>query len=170
MTEFANINGYSALARALREFPDKVEKKMLRSALNKGAIIVREEAKTQLASNGSVKSGKLRMGLKTTTRATSKGIVTAKVRATGEHAYLDRWIEYGTAAHKIAAKAAKTLASGQGWFRDMVQHPGSRPKPFLRPAIERSAPAVLVAVGDHLRSRLMAEGVAIQDDPEVIES
>jgi hypothetical protein len=104
-----------------------------------------------------VKSGLLKAGLKVSTKS-RRGVVTANVKATGKHAYLARWIEYGTAAHFIKPKKAKSLFWA-GLMRDGVDHPGSAPKPFLRPALESQAQAALLAVGEAIKKRLTRQGL-----------
>lgn len=71
----------------------------MRAALRQGANVVKAEA----MNNVPVKSGLLKAGLKVSTKS-RRGVVTANVKATGKHAYLARWIEYGTAAHFIKPK------------------------------------------------------------------
>lgn len=156
-----HVKGLAELQKFLDTLPAKIEQNIMRSALRAGANVVKDEAK----SNVPVKSGLLRDGLKVSTRS-RRGVVTASVKAGGKHAYLARWIEYGTAAHKIVPKKAKSLFFG-GVFAEAVDHPGSSPKPFLRPALDTQSQAALVAVGNAIKKRLTKQGLAGAGDVEI---
>lgn len=68
--------------------------------------------------------------------------------AAGFAAFYARYIEYGTKPHKIG-KAGQLIRLKNGdVVRGPVQHPGTRAKPFLRPAL------------DELKSQLGAEAAA----------
>lgn len=53
-----------------------------------------------------------------------------------------RWIEYGTAAHRIPSRSAaikhgaRAVIAGKAYSR--IDHPGIAPAPFLRPALDGS--------------------------------
>lgn len=151
MTEI--VKGLSELYAFLGQVPVEIEKKIMRSAMRQGANVVKADA----MANVPVKSGLLKAGLKVSTKS-RRGVVTANVKATGKHAYLARWIEYGTAAHFIKPKNARSLFWA-GLMRDGVDHPGSAPKPFLRPALESQAQAALLAVGEAIKKRLTKQGL-----------
>ncbi len=142
------VKGLADLNKFLQQLPAKVEQSVLRGALRAGANVVMAEAKA----NVPVDSGQLRDGLKVSTNS-RRGRVTAKVKATGKHAFIAPWLEYGTAAHKITAKKGKGLFFG-GLFVKGVQHPGSRPKPFMRPALDGRAQDAVVAAAQYMKRRL----------------
>ena len=142
------VKGLADLNKFLQQLPAKVEQSVLRGALRAGANVVMAEAKA----NVPVDSGQLRDGLKIST-SSRRGRVTAKVKATGKHAFIAPWLEYGTAAHKITAKKGKGLFFG-GLFVKGVQHPGSRPKPFMRPALDGRAQDAVVAAAQYMKRRL----------------
>ncbi len=139
----------------LAQFSVKFEKNVMRAAMREGANEIRDEARQQLASNGNVDTGVLARGLKVSTRAKA-GKIVASLKAKGKHAFVAHWLEYGTAAHKIASK--KGLAFG-GYVYRMVDHPGISPKPFFRPALDAKAQAAVVAVARGVKKRLTAAGM-----------
>ena len=47
-------------------------------------------------------------------------------------------VEYGTRPHIIRAKNAKALSNGSIIFGKKVNHPGTKPQPFLRPALDEN--------------------------------
>lgn len=152
------INGLPELRAALTQIPGKLQRNVMRSALRAGAAVIRADARARVP----VKTGTLRAGISVGT--SSRGAdVSAKVSTKGKHAYLAPWIEYGTAAHPIKGRKGGLLAFA-GIVVRKVDHPGARPRPFMRPAMEASAPAALQAVFDKVRQRLTAQGL---DTPEV---
>jgi HK97 gp10 family phage protein len=161
-----HVKGLSKLNEQMEKLPGKLQANVLRGALRDAAKVVLEEAK----SNVPVNTGTLRDGLKIST-SIRNGTVTAKVKTTGKHAYLARWLEFGTRAHKIYAKIAKTLAlrpnarastgSAKRWtthdFADSVDHPGIQPRPFMRPALDSKAGQALLAAGEYIKKRLASK-------------
>ena len=158
-----HVKGGAELNKFLQQLPVKIEQSVLRGALRAGANVVMAEAKA----NVPVESGQLRDGLKVST-SSRRGRVTAKVKATGKHAHIAPWLEYGTAAHKITAKG-KGMFFG-GLFVKGVQHPGSRPKPFMRPALDGRAQDAVSAAARYMKQRLATKhgldtsGIEVDDE------
>lgn len=148
MATDVHVTGLAELNAFLQALPAKVERNILRGAMRAGMNQVKPSA---VAGVHSI-SGLLAAGLKVGTRAKG-GTVYATLKATGKHAYVARWVEYGTARHTITAKDRKGL-SFSGVFFQSVQHPGARPKPFLRPALDRNASAAVVAAAEYMKARL----------------
>jgi HK97 gp10 family phage protein len=158
------VKGLKELQAMLDTLPAKMEANIMRSALRAGANVVKNEAQA----NVPVDTGTLRKGLKVSTRL-KRGRVTASVRATGKHGWLAHFLEFGTAAHVIKAKPGKMLVFAGGAYR-AVNHPGIRPRPFLRPALDSKSSAALVAVGNQIKKRLTKQGLNAADiDIEVEE-
>lgn len=153
----SNVTGLKELQAFLDQLPAKVEGNIMRSAMRQGANVLLAEAK----SNVPVKSGLLRDGLKVSV-SLRKGVVKAKVKATGKHGPLAHLVEYGTAAHFIKPKSAKSLFFA-GLFSNGVDHPGATAKPFMRPALDSQSQAALVAVGEQIKKRLTKQGLDVQD-------
>lgn len=143
-----HVTGLKELGQFLDTLPEKLQKNVVRGAFRKGMNEVKPAAQQGVHSI----SGLLAAGLKVGTRAKG-GTVYATLKATGKHAYIARWVEYGTAAHTITAKDRKSLSLG-GVFFQSVQHPGARPKPFLRPALDQQASAAVVAAAEYMKERL----------------
>lgn len=153
MATQVQVKGLKELDKFLQQLPAKVEKNILRSALRAGANVVKEEAKARVP----VDSGLLRDGLKVSTRS-RRGKVTATVKTTGKHGFIAGWLEFGTAAHKIVGKAGGML-SFLGKFAKGVEHPGTRPRPFMRPALDAAAQKAVIAAGEQIRRRLTKQGI-----------
>ncbi|MFA5900348.1 MAG: HK97-gp10 family putative phage morphogenesis protein [Hyphomicrobium sp.] len=171
MTEFVNVKGFKELQTFLDQLPTKMEANVMRSALRAGAKVVLEEAKLQVP----VKDSDLRKSLRISTRSRS-GTVTASVKS---DLYYAKWVEYGTAPHliKVSDKdrpmrmtrhgprkismrtinkmiASGSLVIGGNFVGPMIKHPGAKPKPFMRPALDTKSNAALLAVGEAIKKRL----------------
>lgn len=161
MTAEVRVTGLKELNAFLQQLPVKLEANVLRAALRAGANVVKEEAKALVP----VDSGTLRDGLKVSTRS-RRGRVTATIRTTGKHAHVAQWLEYGTAAHRIIAKG-KGMYFGGAWVK-AVEHPGVKPKPFMRPALDAKAQDAVVASAVYMRRRLATkEGLEAAADVEI---
>jgi hypothetical protein len=146
------VKGQIELERFFDEVPGRIQKNILRGAMRAGAQELRDAAQENLRRNGSVKTGKLLMGLEVGTRVNGD-VVTGYVRTTGEHAFIGPLLEYGTRPHTITAKNKGLLFFG-GLFAKNVRHPGFRPKPFMRPAVDTSGAAVLNASSEYFEGRM----------------
>jgi HK97 gp10 family phage protein len=153
----SNIIGGRELDAALQSLSVKVEKNILRSALRQGA----NQFKEAIQANIPVDSGALRRSVRVTTNS-KKGRVTASVKIGNKTAWYGAMVEFGTRPHKITANGGALVI---GTHRvASVDHPGSRPKPFARPAFDQKWKPALAAVGAQLRRRLTAEGINIPDE------
>jgi HK97 gp10 family phage protein len=156
--KYTYIKGFEELEKALSEFPQKLLKNAMRRALYAGVKIIATEAKihcpvappSQTASvKYGAKTGDLRRSIKigaNTIKGTST--VYGYVRAGNFKAYYARWVEFGTAAHRIAAKGG--ALSFDGNFYKSVAHPGATPHPFMRPALDAKWREALEAVAASL--------------------
>lgn len=167
------VKGLKELNSFLQQLPAKLEATVLRSGMRDGAKVVEEQVKQNLRSNGSVDTERLLGSVRVSTRL-RRGKVYASVRAGGrsgakkvmqgkggrlrvgyEQAYYAMWVEYGTSAHAIRPrKPGGFLAIAPGVFVRGVEHPGSRPKPFMRPALELRAQEAVIATANHMKRRL----------------
>lgn len=143
-----HVKGLKALNDLLQTLPVKIERNVLRGSLRAGMNVVKPVAQA----NARKASGLYAAGLKVGTRARG-GQVTASLKATGKHAHLGPWLEFGTRPHRIVAKDSGGLSFG-GIFARSVQHPGARPFPHMRPALDSQAPAAVVAAAEYMKKRL----------------
>jgi hypothetical protein len=148
-------------------------RKVLRGAARAAAKVVAEEAKDRSISSDV--SG----AIKVATRE-SEGRVVAMVQVKGEGAYIAPWLEYGTAPHFISVddtqrqgmsvgRVNKSLKEGSliinGQFvGSTVFHPGARPFPFLRPALDTKEREALAAAQKYINARVRPEGIVGTDE------
>lgn len=153
-----NVLGLSELQEFLNTLPAKVEQNILRGALRAGAAPILTDAKAGAAAA----SGLMRDGLKVSTKA-KNGTVITSIKAKGKHAFLAKFVEFGTAAHRIDPKKSSALSFG-GSAVNHVDHPGQRAHAFMRPALDAQSGAAVVATGDYIKKRLATkEGIDTAD-------
>ena len=114
----------------------------LKRALNRGGQRVVSTAKRNLRDNNSVRTGLLRRSITKQVKVEPLE-VTARV---GTNVEYSSYVETGTKAHKISPRNKSVLRfkiDGVWRFAKQVNHPGSRPKPYLVPALEINEPLIL---------------------------
>ena len=147
-----NIKGLAELQAALYQLPAKIEANIMRGALRAGAKVIQKEAQSTAAFID--RSGALRDSIRVTTKLRS-GTATAAVVAgpskKDKRPFYGRFIEFGTKPHVIKAKNGRALAIGFA----SVHHPGIRPHPFMRPALDVAGVPAVEAVREYIRQRLL---------------
>lgn len=151
MSDETHVKGLADLQKFMDELTPKMERNVMRGALRAGMKEVLPVAKSNIHSV----SGQLAAGLKLRTSARG-GVVTASIKTGGPHGYLGDMVEYGTAAHVIVPRAAGALDIG-GAVVKSAEHPGAKPHPFLRPALDGQAQPAVVAAADYIKTRLADE-------------
>lgn len=147
MEDSEHIKGLSDLQKFMDQLTPKMEANVMRGALRAGMNVVKPIAQSNIHSV----SGELAAGLKIGTRRRG-GVVTANLKATGPHRFIAHLVEFGTTAHNIAARTG-WLSFG-GIFAKAVPHPGAKPHPFMRPALDAMAGAAVVASAEYIKTRL----------------
>jgi bacteriophage HK97-gp10 putative tail-component len=151
-----HVKGLSELQQFLDTLAPKIERNVLRGALRAGAVKeLLPETQANLLAAGAVKTGALIAGLKVKTRARG-GRVEATVTATGPHAFIAKWIEFGVKAHNIPAKAGGWLFFN-GIFARSVWHPGFKARGFMRRALDHSGGAAVIAAAEYMKQRLVTK-------------
>ena len=97
------IKGLEDIIKKLTDLPDKVEKKILRRSVRKGANVVKKTAQLYVP----VREGKLKKSIKVIGIKAKPGVIAFKVRPTGNKkrgvsVFYDRFVEFGTS--KMAAQ------------------------------------------------------------------
>lgn len=158
------IAGGRQLDDLLKTLPKKLERNVMRAALRAGGVVLREEARQKAP----VDDGLLRKSIRVSTRS-QRGTLYASVKAGSKRAFYAHMVEFGTRAHKIKAKPQRALDVNGNPRRD-VDHPGSRPHPFMRPAADAAFRQAIKAFDAKLRERMTQAGLnvpaAAPDDPE----
>lgn len=141
------VEGGKELAKLLRALPDKVADKLMANATSAGG---RKLAKA-IAQKTPVDTGRLRDSIKAKRDRKAKYTFTMKVGPVGKGRFYAHLVEFGSAPHVIkVSKKKRVLSNGRDVFGKIVQHPGISAKPFMRPALDESAEAVIKHVGKNL--------------------
>lgn len=174
------VTGRDRVRAYFRAIPDALETKVLRGAARAGARIIADEAKERSVSS------EVARDVKVSTKQTEPGRVVARVQVKGPSAYMAPWLEYGTDPHFITVddsqrggKGIKLLnrqvgeAGGDGslviggkFVGATVFHPGARPYPFLRPALDTKESEAIAAAQTYITTRLAREGLGGAEVPE----
>lgn len=164
------ISGLRELDLMMKQLPANIEKNIMRGALRAGQNVFAKAAKSNLRQNGSVDSGELERSVRVRFKRQSErfGFIRSYVLAGSKKAFYAHWVEYGTAtfytgngrtvggAYEITPKVAGSLLLG-GLLRDSVMHPGIRPKPFMRPAVDENFDTAVNRAAEYLRKRIPKE-------------
>ncbi|NYT43107.1 HK97 gp10 family phage protein [Sphingomonas sp. R-74633] len=171
----AVVRGKAEVKRFLAQLPRELEEKVLRGAAKAAATVVAEEAKARVISAAVAGSIKV---------ATSRqdGRLIAKVQSKGKGSYLAPWLEWGTDPHFISVaedqregrsigrinklhKAGSLVINGQ-FVGDTVFHPGARPHPFMRPALDTKEADAIAAAQSYINARITRTGIVGGAGPE----
>lgn len=167
------VRGRAEVKNFMARIPVDLEGKVLRGAARAAAKVVAEEAKER------TQSDEIRGAIKVSTSRPDGGRVIAKVQVKGRGAYLAPWEEYGTAPHLISVDASQSggmsvgrinrlakdpdsnhsLIIGGNFVGATVLHPGARPNPFLRPALDIKEGEAIAAAQNYIRSRIKRSGI-----------
>lgn len=169
MATETRIEGMAELHKLLQGLPAKVEGNVMRGALRAGQKVFMEAAKAAVP----VDKGALRDSIKISFRARSQkhGVVRMHLQAGGKTAWYAHIIEYGTASYytgkgrtvgkpytikpKEGSKVGALFFGGV--MREAVQHPGIKPRPFMRPAVDGYSQQAIDATANYIRTRLPKE-------------
>ena len=124
-----NTSEIDKFAVELTELSEK-NRDNVQKAIKKSAFNIESQAKKNLASNKSVVTGHLRRSI-----ATKMGDLEATIHTSNvKYAVI---VEKGSKAHVIRPKNKKALYwKGASRPVKLVNHPGSKAKPYLEPAFE----------------------------------
>lgn len=152
MTDFV-VQGLREVTLNLEQFPEKLKRKALLTALRASGRVIRDIARA----NVPVKSGALRRSIRVSVRRDRDGNFRARIiagrRTKKEDPFYAWMVEGGTKAHEIRPKGAKSLFIA-GLFAEQVSHPGARARPFLGPALEAGAQAAVEALREVLATEI----------------
>lgn len=151
-----NIRGGRELDQLLQTLPAKMEKNINRAGLRAGAAVLLAEVKQNIP----VASGALRDSARITSRARG-GSVSVSVKVGSFNAWYAHLVEFGTRPHVITPKNPGGALQFGGITTRSAQHPGSRARPFMRPALDTKLPEAIDAITKKIRERLSKQGLDV---------
>lgn len=156
MSNETNIIGGAALDALLQTLPVKMERNIMRTALRAGAAEYLEEVRRNIPQD----SGDLARTARITTRVAKNGQVSASVKVGNRQTWYAQLVEFGTRPHRIVARPGHALNVNGTEVRS-VDHPGTRPHPYMRPAADAKFLAAVAAVQAKVRQRLTKAGLEV---------
>lgn len=161
----------------MRAIPEKMER-VLRGAGRAGANVVAEEIKLTTPSEA------VRENIRIRTKAeTDRIVVRIDVKDRWANA-VGVWLEYGTAGHFISVDDRQrrgmsvgrinrltnegSLVIGGKFVGSTVWHPGARPHPTFRPALDRKEAEAIAAAQAYINTRVTRAGIldSVEEDAE----
>ena len=169
----AYVRGQSATKAFIAQLPEKLRDRVLRGAARAAAKIVAAEAQERSISR------EVAAAVKVKTERDGDRII-AKVQVKGPGAFIAPWLEYGTDPHFISiddsqrggrsvrkvnelARAGSLVIGGQ-FVGQTVLHPGARPHPFLRPALDTKEAEAVAAAQGYINARVGPSGISGSDE------
>lgn len=131
--EVVKIEGLKELNAKLKSLATKEANRITRRGIAKMAQVIRKEMRQRAPKD----TGFLRKNLAYKIKRESRGGYSATV-GPKPLAFYARFLEFGSAEHIIPnlnSRSRKPIAIGNRVFSS-VDHPGTSPRPFLRPAFE----------------------------------
>lgn len=165
------VKGLSELKKFLDEFPAKLQNNVMRGAMSAAAKVTAKEAKllcpVGVPSSKNAKiyggyEGALRDSIRVSPgRIDSAGgkvvakVVVGGVNKKGADVWYAHMVEFtGAVAHPIMAKKGSALTVGGRLVADIPEHPGFHAKAFMRPALDNTMGAAVVAAGEYVKKKL----------------
>ena len=167
--KFGDFFGLKELDKALKELPRETRKRVGVDALRHAAKPVLDEASATAAFVD--RTGNLRRSMRGdrgtwALRRIRYGTVQIGIGPNpriAPHAHL---VEMGTKPHRIDAKKGSFLFLFNSVFMRDVHHPGTRPRPFFRPAWERNASKVMDGLRDSVWKALREAAAKLASNAE----
>ena len=168
--EAFNVRGLKELHQMLQQLPVRIERNIMRGAIRAGANVFRDAARQAAP----VDDGRLKRSIKTSSTNVKRGKVTVNV---GSDLFYARMVEFGTASYYTgngrtvgapyfipkrdksgkASKRKKKAVKFGNVIVNNVKHPGIKPRPFMRRALDSSSQSAIATFADYVRVRLAAE-------------
>lgn len=151
MASETSVTGLAELQKRLDKLPTNLERNVMRGAMRAGVRVFLLKASSKIHDV----LGELKDSLRVKT-SSRNGVVSATLVAGGKKGWYAYMVEFGTTQHFIRPKHAKSLFIA-GLNKTVVDHPGAKPKPFMRPALDEGQTEAFEATADYIRRRLEKE-------------
>lgn len=170
----ATSRGKSEVHRYIAGLPEEIVSKLLVGAGRAGGKVIADEAKERTISQDVADNIIVR-----TKREDTRVVVKIRVKQ-GFANSIGNWLEWGTAPHFISvdksqsggksvarinalARQGSLVINGK-FVGDTVYHPGARPHPFLRPALDLKEGEAISMAQSYINARITPAGIVGQAD------
>jgi len=159
------VKGMADLSKFLETLPQKLAANVVRGSLRAGAKVIEAQAKANApvgppneenvrlygGYQGALRDS-IRVGVRIKGDRVTASIKAGGKRSKGADVFYAHMVEFGTKAHILRGKFAGS------W------HPGTAPRPFMRPALDSQATAAVIAAAEYMKKRLATkEGIDTKD-------
>lgn len=164
----ASMKGRAAVSSFMAGLPEDIANKLLRGAARTAANVIADEARERSISS------EVSAAIKVATKR-EDGRIIAKVQVKMGGYNLPLWLEYGTEPHFVSVDDSQragmsvrkanertkegSLVIGGKFVGSTVWHPGARPHPFLRPALDTKEADAIKAGQQYITSRVTRSGI-----------
>lgn len=178
------IKGLAELHKVLQSFPVKLEANILRGGLRAGSKVFLDAARVSVPKRSNQLRNSVRMSGGKDPTGTIYSIVTAgsrdkvynskgrpiknepifEINPNGvkkyKNAFYAHMVEFGTRRHFIKPIKRKSLFFA-GLAKEVIDHPGSKPKPFMRPAYDQNWDGAVKVMAAYMKKRIDKEGAKL---------
>lgn len=171
----ATSTGKAEVRQFFARIHEDIEKKLVRGAARAAGRVIKDEAAARCISED------VRGSLKVRTKV-EIGKVEARIATQGPGAYIAPWLEYGTDPHFISVDDSQrgglsvrkvnerskdgSLVIGGSFVGSTVFHPGARPHPFLRPALDSKEAEAIAAAQAYIDARVTPQGIVGNEEAD----
>ena len=160
------ITGLKELQAAMQQLPARIERNIMSGAIAAGTRVVLAETKVR-APDPNIKAA-----LASRQKKARKGEIIREIylkQKKGRDTFYAKFFEFGTASYytgkgrsvrkpyKIPKKPGKVLSIGGNLVSKQIIHPGIKPQPFLRPALDIKSQEAIRTMAAYIRLRLPME-------------
>lgn len=168
------VEGLKKLNRALKQLPAKAAKRALKSGARAGGREIVKQTRQELKKHND--TGNLSKSISVKVLPLRKFSVTAiigpvvkgrtrrgrKAKVVKNDGWYAHFVEYGTAPHKIKPKNKEVLSAGGTILGKEVDHPGTKPRPFMRPGFDKSKAKAVDMIGKKLWDAIKREAAKLK--------
>lgn len=149
----AHVEGLAAAMAQLDDLGERVRQNVLRTALRKGANVVKRDGEARLAAAGA-RRAKGALLVKVSGKQGKESAKVGLVADKGKDVWQYKYLETGAGPHVIAPTRAGLELAPNIFVRGKVNHPGMAARPFLRPALDENHREILDAFGEATRDAI----------------
>lgn len=165
------ITGLKELDSLLKTLPGNIQNNVMRGAMRSGLNEVGDIAKNILAADGHVVTGNLRKSIRVSFKRKSEkyGWMRGHLLAGDKKAWYSHIIEFGSGSYYVGKGSKSKKAPYEirprnhkslffaGLMKEIIVHPGVKPSPFMRPAMDSGANRAIQAFAAYVAKRLPKE-------------
>jgi HK97 gp10 family phage protein len=160
-----NITGLKELQTAMQDLPARIERNIMAGAIAAGTRIILNEAKVRAPDQD------IKKALSQRQKKGRKGEIIREVyikQKKGMNLFYAKFFEFGTASYYTGKGRSKgapykipkrpgVLKIGENFVTGQVTHPGIKPQPFMRPALDTKASEAIRTMQAYIKIRLPME-------------